>query len=219
MIRCTQCNVEKPTTSFHRDNGKRSGYRSNCKSCVKHWHATRRLTSAFDPNALFECRSCHVMKPGREFYSDKSKRHGHTYLCKVCKNRYTTSYIKSRKKTDEDFALKCRLFDALRIFVRKDTKAAGLYLYLGCDWKTFRAHLKSQFEPGMTFDNYGTLWHVDHIAPCSMFDSSELNVCWWYKNLRPLRKRANWEKSDDIPACKEVVIEAYENWLRTRRAK
>lgn len=211
---CSSCKLTKPLTEFHRDNGKRSGYRSNCKACTKHWRTNRRQISKFDPNAMFECRSCYVFKPGREFFLDRTKPHGHTYLCKSCKIKYTASYVKSRKKTDEAFALKCRLFDALRIFVRKDTTAGGLYAYLGCDWKTFRAHLESLFEPGMTFDNYGTVWQVDHIAPCSMFNDRELYLCWWYKNLRPLRKRANWEKSDTVPVCKEVVEEAYYEWRR-----
>ena len=212
-FRCSSCGRSKAASSFHRSRDRKRGYRSNCKACVRLMQS--RTVSRFDPCAAFECRVCHVRKPGREFYRDRTKPHGHTYQCKSCKNRYFTTYTKARKRRDPAFAQKCRLFDALRVFVRRDTRAGGLWRYLGCNWCTFRCHLESNFSPGMSFSNYGSAWHVDHIAPCRMFGASELHLCWWYKNLRPMWKRSNWLKRDKMVVCREVVLETYENWLLT----
>ena len=36
--------------------------------------------------------------------------------------------------------------------------------YIGCDFATFKEHIESQFQEGMTWDNHGE-WHIDHIVP------------------------------------------------------
>jgi len=69
---------------------------------------------------------------------------------------------------------------------------------IGCTWDQLKMHLQCQFEPWMTWDNYGTEWHVDHIKPCAAFDLSnpqEQLACFHYSNLRPLRSMDNWKKN------------------------
>ena len=49
----------------------------------------------------------------------------------------------------------------------------------------------------MTFDNYGTIWHIDHIKPCASFDLTDVNQqmeCFNYKNLQPLWAKDNLAK-------------------------
>ena len=50
-------------------------------------------------------------------------------------------------------------------YALKTSKTAHTIDYLGCDMEAFRCHIEGQFEPGMTWDNYGSDWHVDHIVP------------------------------------------------------
>jgi Arc/MetJ-type ribon-helix-helix transcriptional regulator len=49
-------------------------------------------------------------------------------------------------------------------------------------------HLESKFLDGMTFDNYGKVWHIDHIRPVVLFEKEGLDVkkCWALTNLQPL---------------------------------
>lgn len=54
-----------------------------------------------------------------------------------------------------------------------------------------RLHLERQFLRGMSWENYGAAWHIDHILPLSSFvidgpDSAELKAAWALTNLRPL---------------------------------
>ena len=59
------------------------------------------------------------------------------------------------------------------------------------DWLEF------QFYDGMSFDNYGVYWHIDHVRPCSSFDFSDLLhqlLCFNWKNLTPLRADKNISK-------------------------
>jgi hypothetical protein len=62
-----------------------------------------------------------------------------------------------------------------------------------------RQHLEQQFDENMTWDNYGSYWHVDHITPRSSFnytsmDDVEFQQCWALSNLQPLSKIANLQK-------------------------
>jgi hypothetical protein len=59
---------------------------------------------------------------------------------------------------------------------------------LGCTVSEFRAHLERQFQPGMSWSNYGK-WHIDHIKPIASFSFSsdkDFSDCNHYSNLRPL---------------------------------
>jgi len=63
-------------------------------------------------------------------------------------------------------------------------------------------HLESQFQPGMTWQNYGFYgWHIDHIRPDSSFhytsiEDEEFQRCWALENLQPLWAEENWKKSN-----------------------
>lgn len=59
-------------------------------------------------------------------------------------------------------------------------------------------HLESQFEPWMTWENYGE-WEIDHIQPDSSYRYSSIydlafKESWKLSNLRPLEKSANASK-------------------------
>lgn len=68
----------------------------------------------------------------------------------------------------------------------------------GCDWKSLREHLESQFTDGMTWINYGVHgWHIDHIKPLSAFDltnEQEIKTAFHYSNLQPLWAAENIRK-------------------------
>ena len=67
---------------------------------------------------------------------------------------------------------------------------------LCCTLEELRLHLEAQFQPGMTWGNYGA-WHVDHIIPCAVFDlrdKRQQRPCFHFSNLRPLWALANIRK-------------------------
>lgn len=67
-----------------------------------------------------------------------------------------------------------------------------------------RAHLESQFQPGMNWDNYGKYgWHIDHRHPVSAFnftstDDPDFKKCWALTNLQPLWATDNMKKGARI---------------------
>lgn len=62
-----------------------------------------------------------------------------------------------------------------------------------------KTHLEKLFKPGMTWDNYGTVWHIDHKIPIAAFnferpEDIDFRLCWSLKNLQPLEAKVNMSK-------------------------
>ena len=71
---------------------------------------------------------------------------------------------------------------------------------IGCSSNQLRAHIQAQFIGCMSWDNYGTAWHIDHIVPCSYFEPSrkeERMRCNHFSNLRPLWAKTNIKRSNN----------------------
>jgi len=72
---------------------------------------------------------------------------------------------------------------------------------IGCTGKQLKQYIEAQFKRGMTWENYGSFWHIDHIQPLASFNLADRNhlilACNWM-NLRPLPAKDNMEKSDSI---------------------
>ena len=78
-----------------------------------------------------------------------------------------------------------------------------IHKLIGCDVPTARAHLEAQFEPWMTWENYGNgkgKWTIDHIKRISsidIFDEDEVKRIFHYYNMRPLCFIKNCEDNDE----------------------
>lgn len=72
---------------------------------------------------------------------------------------------------------------------------------IGCSMEYLREYLESKFQRGMTWENHGSGWHIDHIVPCAAFDFTQpdqILQCFHYTNLQPLWAHENLIKSDRI---------------------
>lgn len=92
------------------------------------------------------------------------------------------------------------------------SKKNSTFDLIGCSLDELRVHLEQQFEPGMTWENYGGKdgWQIDHIIPISYFDlTKEENqrICLNYRNLQLLWKVDNIKKSNKVPDNVEELVE------------
>lgn len=93
--------------------------------------------------------------------------------------------------------LRARVREALRWSgAQKSEKTMAL---IGCTITELKAHLESQFLPGMSWSNWTTDgWHIDHIRPCASFDLTDpeqQKTCFHYSNLQPLWALDNLRKA------------------------
>lgn len=108
-----------------------------------------------------------------------------------------STYSKARRIVDPSFRI------ALNIRTRiKDVLKQKLGIktdkLLDCSKLELKRHLESQFQPGMSWDNYGQ-WHIDHIIPVSkvnILDETERNKVAHFTNLQPLWAIDNLRKGN-----------------------
>ena len=97
-----------------------------------------------------------------------------------------------------------RLRDAIRGSIRaylgsKKTRRGSTFEIVGCTPDFLRGHLERQFKDGMTWENYGSHWHVDHRIPLASGNSAdEIKGLSHWTNLQPLEALENIIKSDKI---------------------
>ncbi len=105
--------------------------------------------------------------------------------------------------TNPNFRIRLYLSNRFRQAIRKSggLKINRMIKLIGCSIEDFWIYLESKFEPGMTRENYGKVWHIDHIMPCAIFDLTKpehQKRCFHFSNLQPLFAEDNRRKSDKI---------------------
>jgi hypothetical protein len=108
-------------------------------------------------------------------------------------------YKKKRRNTDLNFKISDNLRVRIRTAMRRATKKTSAIKYLGCTIAQLREHLARNFKPGMSWQNYGAGWVVDHIRPVASYDLTDPHQqqeCFHYSNLQPLWAKENRIKKD-----------------------
>lgn len=119
------------------------------------------------------------------------------------KNReYLNRYIVNRLHTDINFKLRHTLRSQLLKALNGLSKTNSAIKYLGCSIEFYKGYMEAKFRDGMSWENHGKVWHIDHIIPCNSFDLAiELNreKCFHYTNMQPLLVHENLSKGDKLP--------------------
>lgn len=176
------------------------------------------------------CTTCGISKPLSDFRKQSATKDGYKYVCRLCDNaQYKKRYKKEPAKCiaytrdwqarnkdklrqyDKTFRqspigkLRCNIRNRLKKHIKRikqNIPKFSLSKSVGCKYQELKLHLEKQFKPGMTWDNYGTEWHVDHIKPLSLFDLTkpeEIKQANHFTNLQPLWAKENILKSDNFP--------------------
>lgn len=162
------------------------------------------------------CRDCKTVKPASEF----PKAGAHVKHCKIsAKGKKCTLKVsngwrdenrelvrkgnriraKIDRATNPQYKVAQNLRRRIRLAILKDgaIKSDATIALLGCSVESFIQHLESQFKPGMAWENYGPIWHIDHIKPCAKFDLThpeQQRICFHWSNQQPLWASENMSK-------------------------
>jgi hypothetical protein len=119
--------------------------------------------------------------------------------------------LRERKKTDIGFKLSCNYRNRINKLYKKHNPTLSSVKLIDCSVPFLKNWLQSNFKEGMTLENYGSYWHVDHVIPCSLFDmTNEIDVknCFRWTNLQPLEALVNISKNNRID--ENEVIQHYD---------
>ena len=211
---CTKCGDIKLIDSFGIQKGGKNGLRSICKRCVsesakqwrsvpenakkvlalkKRWRADsaqqiREYNKQWRKDHLDRCRE--LVKVWAKSHPEKVRR----FRSLAYKKRISTP----RGKLEN--SIRCGLYQSLR-----GNKGGRRWESLvGYSVNELMEHIEKQFQPGMTWKNYGKYgWHIDHKIPKVAFNfekasDSDFCRCWGLHNLRPLWSVENWSKNAKV---------------------
>jgi hypothetical protein len=158
-----------------------------------------------------KCTKCNKNKDLSLFGLDRSTKDELTSHCKQCRKENDAAYYKANKfaqnekkriyfskkrEQDPNFRLKANLRNRLYFAMLGNSKSKRTFEAVGCDIEFLKKHIEKQFQPGMTWSNYGK-WHLDHIRPLSSASSSlEIENLFHFTNLQPLWAKDNLRKGD-----------------------
>ena len=217
---CTKCGEEKELNCFNKHAGCKYGVHSQCKECGKKYRQLNKQKIKEQKKKHYienqeyyiECarkrRKTKEYQEVRKKYQNKNrkrlteKHYEYVQKNKEKVNKYNNDLRKKHKKEDPLFKLSCAIRTNISLHIKRNgySKKSKTVQILGCSYEEFKRHLESQFEEGMTWDNYGRNgWHIDHIYPVSKAkDERHLIELNHYTNLQPLWEKDNLSKGNKI---------------------
>lgn len=199
---CSGCGEAKGRWDFHGARRESLGVAARCKAC-----AAARNRAWRDENAesvaekVAEWRTTNAEK-------NRAQTKVRTQRWKALnpdKDRAAHAASEQRRRSTPKVRLEQAMYVGLRSGLANGAKAGrSTFVILGYTADELRAHLEAQFQPGMTWSNYGRGgWHVDHVLPLASFnyttpDCPDFKVAWSLKNLQPLWAAENITKRDRL---------------------
>lgn len=136
------------------------------------------------------------------YEKDKEERKKYIENNKEKVNKYHSNWKKEKREKDVLYKIKENTSRRIRYELNtllKGKKTKRTFEYLGCKIDELKLYLESKFVENISWENYGDIWHIDHIIPCSSWnlsDDFENKCCWNYRNLQPLEASDNQSKKD-----------------------
>ena len=184
---CNKCKKEKNILEYSRDKYTKDGFTSSCKKCrntkSKIWHQKNYLENKEE----VLIKNSEWRKSNWDKVYNQRKESGY---CKRSRKRW---YHK-KGKFNINWVISERIRHRIRNVLNGKVKSKSTLELLGCSIDDLKNHLQSKFYANMSWENYGSYWHIDHIRPCASFDlqnEEEQHICFHYSNLQPLTAKDN----------------------------
>lgn len=217
MKKCGKCGLEKDESCFSKHKTGRNGLRPNCKDCVKLESAVYYINNKEKinkKNQEYWNENKDILNEWQKQYFLDHREEKHQYYLdnKVRLDENRRAYENDKLKNDIFFRLRKIVSSSIRTFLKKKSGKNGNSItdHLEYSIKQLKEHLEQQFEPWMSWGNYGVYnknawddnnpttwtWQIDHIIPHSTFnytsmDSEDFRNCWALNNLRPYPAKQN----------------------------
>lgn len=216
---CSKCKVEKPLSN---DNFRwfrtRGAWGAQCKKCIKKYKQEYYAKNKEFVKKTNKSRQKKYYELNKELVKTRAgiRAKEHKEYIRKYKREY---YQKNKDKLKAQARLRekgpeYRLRKSVRTLVDRALKSPysnkggeSIFDYLPYTKSQLLAHIESQFEPWMNWDNYGKskcgekTWSLDHIVPRSEWtydsmDHPEFLLCWALDNLRPIDSSINAQKGN-----------------------
>lgn len=219
--KCSKCKDEKLLSFFYNNRRHLFGKAPYCKECHKKEQKARTTKykeryKAISRAYYWKNRERELLKGKKRYIKNKDKiqvRHKKwrednkeymadyhkKWYAKNRKDKLAKNYKWERNQSKSNPIFKIRKNLRIRVYnvIKNNVKSASIMKLLGCSIEFLKSYIEKRFVPGMTWENYGPCWHIDHKKPCALFDFSkedDQKKCFHYTNLQPLFAIDNMRK-------------------------
>ena len=127
----------------------------------------------------------------KDYISEYNKKYNVENREKIQKRQTEQHLI--RRKTDPAYKMSVVLRNRFRKFYT-GINSKSMSNLVGCSYKNYLKWIEFNFTSEMSWDNHGSIWHIDHVLLCHLFDHSnenDIKTCFNWKNTRPLLAKIN----------------------------
>lgn len=225
---CSACGIYKTIDRFTKriystkDGSIKECYLSKCKDCKNseerfknpQTKEKRKITRAI----YYKNNKKKIRSKGNQYYKDNreiilsiQKDYQKNNKDKVNESKRKSE--RKRIKNDPSFRLRKRISAQIRDHLKRfgsSKRGKSILNFLDYSIDELRIHLENQFEPWMSWNNYGVFvsktwndndqntwtWNIDHIIPqyklpYSSMEDDNFKKCWLIDNLRPMNAKQN----------------------------
>lgn len=96
---------------------------------------------------------------------------------------------------------KKKLQIGLRRLYATQNPSKEILKYLSIDKESFIDYINSKLLDGMTLENFGSVWGIDHVVPVELFDlnnEDDLRLCYHFINIIPMFNNDNRFKGGSV---------------------
>lgn len=185
-------------------NGNRAMYCSNCNPIAKKKRIAEYNTKQKDKCRLRKAetiRACIVC--GASYTPSQSRQKACLGCGKIHRRKTKTAYAKAWLHSKRKKHTRYRIEHSISSSVRRELKCRGktkhqqAYLYVGLTGEKLMEYLLSHSANNhkrFNENNYGVIWHIDHVRPLASFSDNDVEFAWNYKNLQPIDGKENLRK-------------------------
>ena len=180
-------------------------YRKTNKSkiyCKKYGRKYRKTNKRIEYHKEYAQRNKDRIKKYSAEYRNRNKEYYQKWRKenKGKNKKYFREYAKEQRKNPR-FRLDQNISRKIRYSLIAKKAGRKWETLVGYTLQDLIIHIEKQFDDKMSWQNYGSYWHIDHIVPKSWFpyetaEEQAFKNCWGLANLQPLEAKENWSKNN-----------------------
>lgn len=203
---CSKCKLELSIDKFNKDKKSSDNLSYWCKNCVNKNNKNYRKNNEIKINKYYQ-KNKEILKKKYKSYREEYYKKYRIEIIEYQKeykkkNRdKKNKYELYKKRNDFNYHMLCNLRSRLWSIYTGKTRSGHMLDYINCSSQFLQEYILNKLTGIMTKENYGSVWEIDHILPCSSFDlSKEENIykCFHYTNLQPLLISDNRSKNNKL---------------------
>jgi hypothetical protein len=207
--KCSKCDQVKSFDVFHIANEKPDGHMQHCKDCAY------KLRKDYYDNGPIEQRI-----KSRQWKDDNREQINFVENIRRKKpevKEKAAKYMRERANSHPRFKMRMRISNLMYYHLNNHGTSKfdiSWETLVGYNVDDLMKHLEAQFQEGMTWENYGPVWHVDHKVADALFEYTSFTdeafkKCWSLENLQPMFAIENIKKGNSIgPEWNNVELAA-----------